>query len=166
MKKSQKNFAVIGNPISHSISPVLFANFAKNLKKDYYYSRILCDNLIDAVDLIEAFEIQGINITAPFKRDILKYIDVQSEDVEKLGVANTVVWKEQKTGFNTDIEGVSFPLKDYLQDNKKVLVIGAGGAAVAAVYAMKKNNIKDVFIANRTISKAKLIAEKFDIHVL
>jgi len=158
------NFAVVGNPISHSLSPVIFDKYIKG-KDGYWYSRILLNDIDDLKSIITAFDIKGINVTAPFKKDILKIVDKKSEEVEAMNVANTVVFGENETvAYNTDIDGVINPLKKRnVSGENSVLVFGAGGAAMAVVVALEKMGFKDIFISNRSLEKAKIIARNHDI---
>ncbi len=164
MQKNQLNFAVAGNPVSHSLSPLLFNDFAKQLGQNYNYSRILAKNAKDIIEVVDAFNIKGLNITSPFKRDILKFVDSKSEEVVELGAANTIVFDKKIIAYNSDIAGVANSLEKYIDKGQKAIVLGAGGAAKAAIFALKTLGIDDIFVANRTESKANDIAEKFSIN--
>ena len=166
MQQIQQNFAVAGNPVSHSLSPLLFDDFAKQNGKNYFYSRILSTNVNNILEIVNAFDIKGLNITSPFKQDILQFVDIKSEEVNILNAANTIVFNENINAFNTDVSGVINSLKKYINTQKKAIVLGAGGAAKAAVQGLKILGIEDIFIANRTKEKAKQIADKFDINYL
>ncbi len=163
MQENQLNFAVAGNPVSHSLSPLLFSDFAKQMNKNYYYSRILAKNTKDIIEVVEAFNIKGLNITSPFKKDILQFVDYKSEEVTGIDAANTIVINKKTKAYNSDIAGVVNSLKQYINKGQNAIVLGAGGAAKATVFALKTLKVNDVFIANRTAGKAKDIAEQFEI---
>lgn len=158
---SNKYFAVCGKPISHSLSPVLFK--AHSISDNSTYCRALCLDYKD-IEILLNNGFDGCNVTTPYKEDILKLNFKTSENVEKLGAGNTIYKSEH--GFtieNTDIYGVrdSILSAHKFNNSKTVIVLGAGGAAKAAVLAMKNCDL-EVVIANRTIKKAKELAEKFD----
>ncbi len=164
MQENQLNFAVAGNPVSHSLSPLLFSDFAKQLDKNYYYSRILARNVNDIIEVVDAFNIKGLNITSPFKKDILQFVDDKNEEVIELEAANAIVFNKKTIAYNSDIAGVANSLKKYINKGQNATVLGAGGAAKAAVFALKTLGVNDIFIANRTAVKAKDIADQFQIN--
>jgi shikimate dehydrogenase len=163
LQVKQQNFAVAGNPVSHSLSPLLFGDFVAQTGQNYCYSRVLAKNTGQIMEIVEAFNIRGMNITSPFKQDILKFVDFKSENVLDLNAANTLVFNEQISAYNSDVSGVKISLGKQIGHSRKAIVLGAGGAAKAAVLALKKSGYEEVFIANRTENKAKEIAEKFEI---
>ena len=163
-----KLYAVIGKPILHSKSPQLMNAAFTMQKMDAHYTRIASNNIEDALHLVEALEIEGINCTAPYKSALVKYADVKSKNVEQLQAANTLlksgaVW----AAFNTDITGVWNSLKDQISkvEQANVLIIGAGGAASSAAMALHLNKISFT-ICNRTVAKASKLAEQFSAKVL
>lgn len=160
-ENQKKYFAVCGKPISHSLSPVLFNAHSNN--KNSTYCRALCLDY-KGIEILLKNGFDGCNVTAPYKEDILKLNYKMSENAEKLGAGNTI-YKESECFKieNTDIYGVrdSILSKIKIDNSKNAIVLGAGGAAKAAVLAMK-NCGSEVIIANRTIEKAKELAKKFD----
>jgi shikimate dehydrogenase len=157
-----KNFAVIGNPISHSLSPILFKSHIGK-RENYFYSRVLATNILDVKQIVEAFEIKGINVTAPFKKDILTFCTFQSSEVLILNAANTIIFEESDVkAYNTDVKGVEEPLRSTV-NKQTALILGAGGAAKAVVLALKNLDVQEISIANRTKSKALEIANIFDV---
>ncbi len=158
------NFAVVGNPISHSLSPVIFSEYIRD-NQGYNYTRILCDNISEIEEIINTFKIKGLNITAPFKSDILYLADELSDEVLTLNVANTVIYaKDGVKAYNTDFYGVIEPLsKQNVPRDSKFLVLGGGGAATSVVFALKKKGFYDILIANRTKEKSIRIGELYDI---
>lgn len=156
-------FAVAGNPILHSKSPCMFNSAFAKMHINATYFRIASNSAKDAVDTFKALELKGMNVTAPFKEDIMHELDWIHEDARMIGGVNTVVNDNGVLkGYNTDQYGVAhsilnanIPLK-----GQKCIVIGAGGAGKAAAYGIMKNGA-DVTIVNRTVSKAKDAAMKF-----
>lgn len=149
-----KRFGVVGNPVLHSKSPFIF-DAAYDSR--YSYLRILAQSAKEAFDLFSALDLNGMNVTAPFKDVTLWGEGVKSPEVALLGLTNTIVRKENKIFFyNTDIDGVTNIIGDI--GGKKCAVIGAGGAGCAAAYALtKKGGL--VTIVNRTETKAEKIAK-------
>ena len=163
-------YGVIGNPVKHSLSPV-FQNVGfreVGINAVYLPFEVPVENFEETIrGLLLLENLKGFNITVPFKEKILKFGDYLSEDVEKIGSANTL--KKGERGielYNTDWLGFLKALRELVEPkNKKVLVLGAGGTAKAVVYALKKAKAK-VFVWNRTTAKAKQLSEKFGVGVL
>lgn len=156
-------YAVIGKPVAHSKSPLMFNSFFKNKGIDAYYSRIASESLEDAIETCQLLGVKGINITMPYKKELLEKVDVIGKDAKEVEGVNTLVFGKQLKGFNTDIFGALMPLKKIFGslENKKILVIGAGGAARAALYAYKKERAV-CYLANRSIQKGKDVAKKYN----
>jgi len=158
---NKKLFAVCGKPISHSLSPVLFN--AHNKNSNTFYCRALCLDY-KGIDILLKNGFDACNVTAPYKEEILKLNYNQTENTKKLEAGNTIFRDgDQITIENTDIYGVRDSIVSELKDKtpKTAIILGAGGAAKAAILAMKTLGIK-VIISNRTIAKAKELAKKFD----
>jgi len=150
----RKHFAVIGNPISHSLSPVLFAKYIQKDRGNYHYSRLLLDDVNELAEMVKAFDIKAINVTSPFKNDVLDLVSIKSNNVKNLGVANTLLFENEIKAFNTDVSGVKKSLmKNGATKDNSALVLGAGGAAKAAVLALKKIGIEKIYVANRSTEK-------------
>lgn len=156
--------AVVGNPIAHSKSPLIFHFLFDAVNLEYSYEKLL---LQSAKEIPELFEngYSGLSVTAPFKQSIIPFLDELSAEAKSIGSLNTVVLKEGKLcGYNTDWLGVFNALIENGVDftKKKCLILGAGGAARAAVYALliRKASVQ---IYNRSEEKAKAIAEEFKI---
>lgn len=160
---SSSLYVVFGNPILHSKSPFLFNSVFSELGMEAFYTRIRPQSAADIVKLIRSMPIVGANITAPFKRDVYDLVDVVSLDAEEIGAINTIVNSDGRLiGYNTDHYGVSQSLKEEGIElvNSNCLVLGGGGAARSAVYGLMRQGA-NVFICNRTISKAEQIANDF-----
>ena len=156
-----KIFAVAGNPVFHSRSPDIFNAAFGLLSMDAVYTRFAASRPEEIIEGALDIGISGFNVTSPFKEEIVPFLDSMEEAAQRIGAVNTIIVKEGRLkGFNTDIKGV----KDALHFNgvkaegKRALVLGAGGAAKAAVCALISEGA-DVVIANRTFEKARAISE-------
>lgn len=161
--ETSKIYAVFGNPVLHSKSPQLFNSVFSAFGINALYTRIRPHSAADLIGIMKSMPISGANITAPYKRDVLNLVDVVALDAEKIGAINTIVNSDGRLiGYNTDHYGVTQSLKEAGIDipNSSCLVLGGGGAARSAVYGLMQQGAK-VFICNRTISKAKAIADGF-----
>jgi len=159
-----KRFAVIGDPIDHSLSPNIHsAAFRElNLDSSYIGYRIPKGELEGGVEGLKKIKINGFNITIPHKIEMMKYLDKMDESCSIIGAVNTVVNNEGVLkGYNTDMDGFLEPLKkrNIAIQNSKILLIGAGGAARAIVAGIAKEKAASIDIANRTIEKANNLLE-------
>ncbi len=155
-----KIFAVVGKPILHSKSPEMHNAAFKALGIDAVYTRLAAESAEEALETAKAIGIDGLNITSPFKEDFAKLVTLD-ETVKKLGAVNTVLLRQNKSvGYNTDPKGVVGALKSrgISLAGKKAVVLGGGGAAKAAALGLISVGAS-VTIANRTIEKAKSIAD-------
>jgi shikimate dehydrogenase len=162
-------FAVTGSPVSDSKSPDIWNSTFKALNIDATYFRIASQDIGEAIKTAEELYLRGLNITAPFKEDVLRFVSAPDKDVQSIGAANVILFEDRKIkAFNTDWKAVTKILNDkdlFELQNKKCLVLGAGGAARAAVYALKKLNA-DIVISNRTQEKARRLASYFNVEYL
>lgn len=156
---------LIGNPIGHSISPQLHNTISRNLGIDMVYVpfKVEKNDLENAVKGLKAVNITGFNVTIPYKKDIMKYIDVNSKEALLMGAVNTVKNIDGRLyGYNTDAEGFARSFKEAAGTgfkNKKVVLIGAGGTARAIAVKIAMEGAAKIHIVNRTVSKASEIAE-------
>jgi len=154
-----KTYAVIGDPIDHSLSPNIHNVAFKELQLDctYIAYRIPKGELADGLEGLKKIKISGFNVTIPHKIDIMKYLDSVDEDCSIIGASNTVSNNDGKLkGYNTDMDGFLEPIKrkNLSIDGKEVLLLGAGGAARAIVAGLVKEKVGMITIANRTKEKA------------
>jgi shikimate dehydrogenase len=167
---------LLGYPVEHSLSPKMHNAAFKKLNLPYHYSLypIELNNLGGFVESLTKDNIRGLNVTVPYKEKILSYIEEKSEEVKKIGAANTLVIGDFKIeGFNTDFLGFSKHLKELVDPHKlKVALLGAGGAAKAVVYSLLKDKIKAISIfdidqkkAEDLVAKAKGWAAELEINV-
>ena len=159
-----KTFAVIGDPINHSLSPNIHSAAFRELNLDcsYIAYRIPKEELEEGIEGLKKIKIDGFNVTIPHKVEMMKYLDKIDESCSLIGAVNTVENKDGTLkGYNTDMDGFLEPLKKRNVDisNSNVLLLGAGGAARAIVAGFAKEKAKIITIANRTIEKANNLAE-------
>ncbi len=160
-----KLFGILAYPAKHSLSPVMFDVAFKEAGIDAQYRvyEVREEDLRDFMDKARHEPISGLSVSLPHKESVMRYLDVVDEDAKKIGAVNTVLNKGGFLhGYNTDFVGAVRALKEVVADfsGKRVVVIGAGGAARAVVYGVMKEGA-DVFIMNRTADKAASIASEF-----
>lgn len=160
-------YAVFGNPISHSKSPILHMSFAQETQQDISYSAecVVLEQFNSTANHFFSHGGLGLNITVPFKIDAFHYADELTPRAKKAGAVNTLIKKNNKIiGDNTD--GVGF-VNDLLNNlhwalkNKRVLILGAGGAVRGILQPLLKANVNSILIANRTPEKAVQLANDF-----
>jgi shikimate dehydrogenase len=157
-----KLFSIIGNPVLHSKSPVLFGYAYPNSSNEFAYFRIVSENVAEALQLFRELGVTGMNVTAPYKSEVARFADFRGAEVEAMQASNTVVWENEKLcAYNTDIFGVSDSIENggVTIAGKRCLVLGAGGAGSAAAYALHSKGGM-VTIANRTVEKAAQLAAR------
>ncbi len=159
-----KTFAVIGDPIDHSLSPNIHSAAFRELNLDcaYIAYRIPKGELEEGVESLKKIKIDGFNVTIPHKIEMMKYLDKLDESCNIVGAVNTVTNDSGiLKGYNTDMDGFLDPFKKRNLSVKdlKVLLLGAGGAARAIVAGFAKENAQSITIANRTLENANNIAE-------
>ena len=166
MKK--KSFAIIGNPIAHSLSPVLHNYWFNkyNIEASYSLLDIKEEGIKKVVKKIRDKELNGINVTLPYKQKIIPYIDKLVNDAKFTNSVNTILLDESGTlvGDNTDVFGLQAAyLKEIVNvKNKKALVIGAGGVSPSVIFSLQKSKIKNIAIVNRTYEKSIFLKKKFN----
>ena len=163
-----KKYLVIGNPIKHSLSPLLHNHWIKKNRIDSIYEKKNLESreLKDLFINIKQKKIEGINVTIPFKKEVIPFLDVLSPNAEATQSVNTISLKNNKiVGDNTDIDGFELSIKNIKFDlkNKKVFLLGAGGVVPSIIFALKKMNVKNIVLANRTKSKAENIKNSLGI---
>jgi len=159
-----KTFAVIGDPIDHSLSPNIHnaAFMELNLDCTYIAYRIPKDELKEGIDALKKIKIDGFNVTIPHKIEMMKYLDKMDESCSLIGAVNTVANNDGVLkGYNTDMDGFLDPIKKRNIEifGTEILLLGAGGAARAIVTGFSKEKAKHITIANRTLEKANNLAQ-------
>ena len=163
-----KKFGIIGNPIKHSLSPVLHNYWFKKYNIDANYSIIdLKDenNLTEIIDQIKNKEISGINVTLPYKQKIVSHVDTIVNDAEVTSSVNTIYLDNQGNiiGENTDVFGLQAAYLKEIDNasKKKALIIGAGGVSPSVILSLQKSGIQEISITNRTREKCIFLKNKF-----
>ena len=162
IKGDTKIHSLYGSPVVHSLSPVIFnTTFQKlSLNRAYVPFEVSRENLKQAVEAARTLGFDGFNITMPHKTAVLEMLDRVDKNAEESGAVNTVATtKSGLVGYNTDGEGAIRAIRSYgfEPNNKRILVLGAGGAALALVHRLSSEN-NNIRILNRTLDKARLIA--------
>jgi shikimate dehydrogenase len=166
---TEKQYGIIGKPVSHSLSPTLHNFWLKknNLKANYSLIEIEKKEIKLIINKIRTKELQGINVTVPYKQDVIPYLDLIINDSKETHSVNTIYLNAENNivGENTDVYGFEKSFINKLNSknllNKNFFIFGAGGVAPSLIYALKKNNIKKIFLSNRTLKKAEDIKNKF-----
>ena len=167
-----KKYFVIGNPIDHSLSPKLQNHWLKANNINAIYDRIkLEDNQVEMfIQDIKKQKIIGCNVTVPFKKTVIPFLDKLSKDSEKTQSVNTIIFDDGNLiGHNTDIVGFEKAIKNinYTLKDKSVLILGAGGVVPSIILALKKMNVSEITISNRTKKKAEnLRAQYFNLNIV
>lgn len=157
----------IGDPIKQSIGPIIYNKVYKELGIDNQFIYLSClvksNDIEDLVKGVRAMGIRGVTCTMPHKEIIMPHLDKIDDHAEQIGAVNTVVNDNGVlTGYNTDWVGATKALKAVTDlKGKKVAIIGAGGAAKAFAYGLTHEGC-EVTIYNRTVAKAKALAERFN----
>ncbi len=161
-----KKFVVIGNPIEHSLSPILHNFWIKNNSIDAIYEKqkLNKDELEQQILQVKEKKINGINVTVPFKKKIIPFLDELSIEAESTQSVNTIYLRDNKViGHNTDIFGFETSIKKskYNLTDKEVLILGAGGVVPSIIFALNKMKISKIKISNRTKDKAENLKTLF-----
>ena len=164
----KKKFGIIGNPIKHSLSPVLHEYWFKKYGIDADYSIIEASDkdLPKILEKVKQGYYSGINVTLPFKQKIINHVGKVVNDAELTGSVNTVLLDNENTviGENTDVYGLQAAYLKEIDNcsNKKTLVIGAGGVSPSVILAIQKSGIRNISITNRTNEKCIFLKKKFN----
>ena len=170
MNDLKKHFAVIGNPIHHSLSPQIHAAFAKENGLHIAYEAILSplDQFTNTMHKLIAQKLSGVNVTLPFKKEAYQLATTHSSHARIAEAVNTLEFKQgEMIGHNTDGIGLVRDLEQNLDThlkNKKILLIGAGGAAEGVIYSMLEKKPSELTLTNRTIEKSNVIQKKMDVY--
>jgi len=167
-----KKFLVIGNPIDHTLSPKLHNYWIKNNNLDatYIKQKLEEDDLEKLLIQVKEKKIQGINVTVPFKKSVIPYLNELTLEAQNTESVNTIYFANNKLiGHNTDIGGfeMSIHKSNINLENKKILILGAGGVVPSIIYALKKMNVSKITLSNRTKEKAESLKKFFsDLNII
>ena len=161
-----KKYFVIGNPIGHSLSPKLHNYWFKmnNINAVYDKKEINKEDLKFIISEIKEKKINGINVTVPFKKAVIPYLDKLSTEAQQTQSVNTILLNNNNLiGHNTDILGFANAIKNikFNIEGKKILILGAGGVVPSIIFALKKMNVSQIIISNRTKKKAENLQSLF-----
>jgi shikimate dehydrogenase len=164
---AKKVLGLIGKPLTHSFSKKYFTQkFQREQITDFDYQNFELQQIDDLRELLQNNpDIVGLNVTIPYKEQVLKFVDYPSKDVQDIGATNTLFIDHHKKiwAYNTDVYGFTESLKPFLKPiHKKALILGTGGAAKAVAYALKQLGI-DVLFVSRYPKKVNHISYN-DIH--
>jgi len=161
-----KKFLVIGNPIDHTLSPKLHNYWIKknNIDAIYEKQKLEESDLGNLISQVKEKKIYGINVTVPFKKSVIPFLDELTVEAKKTQSVNTIYLEDNKIlGHNTDIGGFETSIYKSNIDltNKKVLILGAGGVVPSIIYALTKMNVSKITLSNRTKEKAENLKNIF-----
>ena len=155
-------YGVVGDPVSHSLSPAIMNAALRRENVNGVYLPLHAKTLKDLMACMRDIPIHGLSVTMPYKESIIQHLDNTDSHTTKIGACNTVVRAQDGKlyGFNTDTAGVVRPLERRITiDKARVLVLGAGGAARAAVFGLKERGA-EVYILNRSAAPAQRLARQ------
>ena len=162
-----KKYFVIGNPINHSLSPKLHNYWLKENNINAIYDKIkLEENEIENFFFkIKNQEINGCNVTVPFKKTVIPFLDKLSYEAEQTQSVNTISFHNGVLiGHNTDIVGFQKAINklNYKVKDKKILILGAGGVVPSIIFALNKMEVSKITVSNRTYKKAENLKSQFN----
>ncbi len=161
-------YGVAGDPVTHSLSPLVMNTAFRRESVNAVYLALHAKTMKDLLECVREIPISGLSVTMPYKQEMLKELDNTDTHTSKVGACNTVVRAQDGKlyGFNTDTSGVVRPLEQRMSlDGAKILVLGAGGAARAAVFGLKDRGA-EVYILNRSSAKAQKLAKQARVKVI
>ena len=154
-------YLVIGNPIDHSLSPTIHNYWIKknNIKAIYDKERLNSDDLKNLIIKIKERNISGVNVTVPFKKEVIPYLDKLTSGAEVTQSVNTILLTNDNkiVGYNTDIGGFENAIKytKYDTSGKKIFILGSGGVTPSIIFALYNMNVSSITLTNRTKAKAE-----------
>ena len=167
-----KKYLVIGNPIEHSLSPKLHNHWLKenNIEAIYDKKKLNENELKSIISEVKDEKINGINVTVPFKKSVIPFLDELSPEAKDTQSVNTIYLQNRNiVGHNTDIAGFELAIKyaKFNLNNKKIFLLGAGGVAPSIIYALRKMKVSKISLTNRTKEKAESLKNLFkDIEIV
>lgn len=165
MNARTKLCCLIGNPVEHSISPLIHNTLADKMNINLAYTafRVEPDNVGVAVNGAKSLGILGMNVTVPHKCEVIPYLDEIDELAAKIGAVNTIVTTDKGyKGYNTDIIGLGRQLREegIRINGRDVIILGAGGASKAITYLCAQEGAARIFLLNRSLNKAQELANE------
>ncbi len=162
-----KKYLVIGNPVEHSFSPKLHNYWLKenNIDAIYDKKKLNADELEGIISFVKEEKISGINVTVPFKKAVIPFLDELSPEAKATQSVNTIYFQNGSViGHNTDIAGFELAIKYVKYDiyNKEIFILGAGGVSPSIIYSLKKMKALKITLTNRTKEKAESLKNLFE----
>ncbi len=162
-----KKYFVIGNPINHSLSPKLHNYWLKKKNINAVYDKIKLEekDIEKFIIKIKTQEINGCNVTVPFKKNVIPFLDKLSPEAEQTQSVNTIsLHNGNLVGHNTDIVGFEKAMSklNYKVQDKKILILGAGGVVPSIIFSLNKMEASKITVSNRTNKKAEDLKSQFD----
>ncbi len=160
-------YGVIGNPIGHSLSPIMHNAAFTATRHAAFFSAFQVEDLKSAIAGVRALGIAGFSVTIPHKTEVIKYLDWVDEQALSIAAVNTVVNRQGRLcGYNTDAAGALAALQAKVElAGRRVVILGAGGAARALVYGVAKAGAQ-VAIVNRSVERGVALAKEFGVQAL
>lgn len=161
-----KKYLIIGDPVDHSLSPKIHNYWFKknNIEATYEKKKLTSKEIKEIIQNVKDEKIYGMNVTVPFKQEVIKYLDDLSPLAKKTNSVNTILKKDGNTyGDNTDVIGFELSILDLninLQ-NKTALILGAGGVVPSIIVALQNLGVNNISITNRTFEKIEKIKLRF-----
>jgi len=155
-----KKYLVIGNPIKHSLSPKLHNHWFKenNIDAAYEKKQLKETDIEEIITTMKNGDIEGMNVTVPFKKSVIPFLDELEYFAKKTQSVNTIYKKQDKiVGDNTDVKGFQYALQHikYSVKGKKIFILGAGGVTSSIIFALKQLEVSTIMLSNRTKEKAE-----------
>lgn len=159
-------YLVIGNPIEHSLSPKLHNHWIKknNITSSYEKKLIDENDIKSLIDELKNNNLAGINVTIPFKKSVIQFMDGMTPEADETKSVNTIFKDNDKIiGHNTDIGGFELALRHtkYNTIGKKIFILGAGGVSPSIIYALIRMKVSEIYLSNRTHQKALELKKNF-----
>jgi 3-dehydroquinate dehydratase/shikimate dehydrogenase len=161
LRSARRFYAIFGRPLAHSLSPRLHNRLLDKLRRPALYLPIEADGAADCVALCRTLPIDGASVTVPFKREVLRHLDIWSARAERIGAVNTIVRRGARlVGDNTDAPALLAAVRAPARlRGRRCLILGAGGAARAAAFALSSAGAV-VTVSNRTAARARELARE------
>ena len=161
-----KKYLVIGNPVEHSLSPKLHNHWIKKNNIDAVYDKKQINeaDIKEIISEVRNGKIDGINVTVPFKKSVIPFIDELSSVANQTQSVNTIYKENNKIlGHNTDVSGFELAIRGRGYDikNKKLFILGAGGVVPSIILALRKMGAAKIILSNRTKKKAEELKKNF-----
>ncbi len=161
-----KKYLVIGNPIKHSLSPKLHNHWFKenNIDAAYEKKQLKETDIEGIITTMKNGDIEGMNVTVPFKKSVIPFLDELEYFAKKTQSVNTIYKKQDKiVGDNTDVKGFQYALQHikYSVKGKKIFILGAGGVTSSIIFALEQMEASKIMLSNRTKQKAESLKKLF-----